>query len=256
MRPTLVLAYHGLGSYPRQLDPHNLMVEPGRFLRQIQTLRRRGYHFVPLRQLAVHLQEETVPRGLAAVTFDDGTVDNLEVVAPLLGELEVPATVFVCPGLLGNPHFDMPASAGVRLMDAEQLRELASSPLIEIGSHTREHVDLSHASSEEAYAEMTSSKQALEELLQRPVDSFAYPKCHYSPACPEAARRAGYTVAVTCGGLGGWRRWELGRESIDSLDGRVSFALKSRRLFMPLRESVLGRVTRRAVRPLRHARIR
>ena len=254
MKPALILAYHGLGSYPRTLDPHNLMVAPGRFAGQMRTLRRRGYRFMPLAQLAGMFDEGAPPRGVCAVTFDDGTVDNLQVLGPLLGELDVPVTVFACPGLLGSSHFAMPPAAGVRLLDAAELRELSANPLVEIGSHTNAHADLSDASAEEAFGEMTSSKAALEELLQRPVESFAYPKCGYSPACPDAARRAGYAAAVTCGGRGGWRRFELARESIDPLDGRVGFALKSRRLFFPLRESAPGRLARAVARPLRHGR--
>jgi peptidoglycan/xylan/chitin deacetylase (PgdA/CDA1 family) len=252
MRPPLVLAYHGLGSYPRTLDPHNLMVDAERFRAQMLTLRRRGYELVPLSRFADHLDGQAPPDGLGAVTFDDGTLDNLHVLAPLLAELRVPATVFVCPGLLGQAHFAMPAAAGVRLMNAEELRELASSPLIEIGSHTSEHTDLSTASRDEACEEMSSSKRELEELLQKPVVAFAYPRCVYSSACPDAAGRSGYAVAVTCGGLGGWDRFELSRESIDSLDGRAGFALKSRGLFRPLRDSLPGRAARSAVRSWRH----
>jgi peptidoglycan/xylan/chitin deacetylase (PgdA/CDA1 family) len=253
MPPSLVLAYHGLGCYPRDLDPHNLMVDPARFRSQLLTLRRRGYRFVPLLELAQQMGGGGTPaRGLCALTFDDGTVDNLEVLAPLLAELDAPATVFACPGLLGRSHFSMPPAAGVRLMNAQELRELAASPLVQIGSHTNEHVDLSRASSAEAHSEMVSSKAALEQLLQRPVETFAYPKCDYSPACPDAARQAGYALAVTCGGRGGWRPFELARESIDSLDRRVGFALKSRKLFFPLRDSLPGRAARTALRPLRH----
>jgi peptidoglycan/xylan/chitin deacetylase (PgdA/CDA1 family) len=218
----------------------------------MRTLHLRGYRFVSLRELAAHLDGDAPSDGTCAVTFDDGTVDNLTMVAPLLAELAVPATVFVCPGLLGQDHFSMPAAAGVRLMDADELLELASSTLVEIGSHTSTHADLSSASAEEAYREMVSSKSALEDLLQQSVDAFAYPKCGYSLACPDAARRAGYTVAVTCGDLGGRRRFELAREAVDSLDGRIGFALKSRRLFWPLRGSPPGRLARAAVRPLRH----
>ena len=252
MRSALVLAYHGLGRYPRALDPHNLMVDPARFRGQLHALRRRGYRFVPLSQFAERLDDGRPPGRTCVLTFDDGSVDNLEVVAPLLAELDVPATFFVCPGLLGEPHFAMPAQAQVRLLSGEQLRELASSPLVEIGSHTMTHTVLASASEEEAYREMADSKQALEGLLQLPVHSFAYPKCGYSPACPEAARRAGYAVAVTCADLGGWRRFELTREAIDSLDGRLGFALKSRRLFWPLWRSAPGRMARAAARPLRH----
>ena len=246
-----MLAYHGLGSFPRSLDPYNLMLEPTRFRAQVQALRRRGYRFVGLSELSGAL-EQPPPAGVCALTFDDGTVDNLEVLAPLLAELELPATIFVCPGLLGTPHFAMPAAAGVRLMDERQLQELARLPEVEIGSHTVTHADLSHASREQAYAEMVDSKRMLEELLQQAVPTFAYPKCDYSPECPEAARSAAYDVAVTCAGRGGWRRFELARESIDSLDGDLTFALKSRKLFLPLRESLPGRLATRALRPLRH----
>jgi peptidoglycan/xylan/chitin deacetylase (PgdA/CDA1 family) len=228
------------------------MVPPAQFRGQMEVLLRRDYRFVCLRELGEHIVASGHGGGVCALTFDDGTLDNLEIMAPLLAELKLPATVFACPGLLGERHFAMPAEAGVRLMNAEELRELAASPFVEIGSHTNAHVDLSAATSEEAYREMTSSKQALEDLLQKPVDTFAYPKCGYSSVCPDAARRAGYQVAVTCGGLGGWRPFELARESIDPLDGRVSFAMKSRKLFLPLRESLPGRLVRTVARPLRH----
>ena len=252
MRPPLVLAYHGLGSYPRTLDPHNLMVDPTRFRKQIRLLRRRGYRFMRLSQFAEYLDAGPPPGRTCVLTFDDGTLDSLEVILPMLLEFNVPATFFVCPGLLGEPHFDMPEQAGVRLMNATELRELSSSPLVEIGSHTMAHADLASASEEEAHREMVSSKNALEELLQLPAESFAYPKCGYSEGCPEAARRAGYSVAVTCAGLGGWRRFELARESIDSLDRRVGFALKSRGLLWPLWRSTPGKLARAMLRPLRH----
>jgi peptidoglycan/xylan/chitin deacetylase (PgdA/CDA1 family) len=229
------------------------MVQPERFLRQMLTLEQRGYSFVKLSRFVEHLDDSPSPQGICALTFDDGTVDNLTVLLPLLQEREVSATVFACPGLLGRGHFAMPPAAGVRFMTESELAELASSPLVEIGSHTTGHADLSNASAEEAYREMAASKQQLEELLQRRVDTFAYPKCRYSQACPDAARRAGYKVAVTCHSLGGWNRFELARESIDSLDGQLTFALKSRRLFWPLWHSAPGRAARAAARPFRHA---
>lgn len=252
MRPPLVLGYHSLGDCSAEHDPHNLMVKPKQFRDQILTLRRREYRFTPLLELVAQLDGGQQPKGVCSITFDDGTLDNLEVVAPLLADLGVPATFFVCPGLLGEPHPAFLPAAGVRMMREEELRELAASPFAQIGSHTVTHADLSGASAQQADHEMVSSKDALEALLQEPIESFAYPKCGYSDACPDAARRAGYAVAVTCGGRGGWRKFELAREGIDSLDGRLTFALKSRKLFWPLRESAFGRIARAAARPLRH----
>lgn len=246
-----MLAYHGLGRFPRELDPYNLMLDPARLRAQVRSLRRRGYSFVRLSQLAGWIDGRP-PRAVCALTFDDGTLDNLTLLAPLLRELRLPATVFACPGILGEPHFAMPPAAGVRLMDAGELQQLSRFEQIEIGSHTVAHTDLSRADGEQALADMSESKRMLEELLQREVGAFAYPKCDYSRACPQAAESAGYELAVTCAGRGGWKRFELARESIAAIDGRLTFELKSRKLFDPLRASSAGRLATRALRPLRH----
>ena len=251
-RPPLILAYHGIASLPRELDPHNLMVPAERFRAQIRSVQARGYEFVQMREFARRLRESGPPEGTCAITLDDGSADNHAVLPSLLDELGVPATLYVCPGLLGTPHFDLPAEAGVRLMNSEELLELAAKPNIEVGAHTVNHVDLSEAEGHVAYDEMVACKAALEELIGDEVVSFAYPYCRYSHESPAAAERAGYTSAVTCEGRGHWDPYELRRESIDPLDGRMLFALKSRGLFWTVRDSFAGRAIRALVRPIRH----
>jgi peptidoglycan/xylan/chitin deacetylase (PgdA/CDA1 family) len=176
------------------------------------------------------------------------------VLLPLLRELGVPATVFVCPGLLGQPNPFLPAETGLRLMDRDELLELAEDPLVEIGSHTVGHTVLAAASAEEAYREMAGSKQAVEELVGAEAASFAYPDCAYSPHCPAAAKRAGYTSAVTCGDRGRLAPFELHRESPDPMDGRLAFELKTRGLYYRARRSPPARLVRAATRPVRHRR--
>ena len=250
-RPPVVLNYHGLGSIPSELDPSNLFVEPERFRTQVEGLLGRGYEFVKLSEFADRLRERGAPPGICAITFDDGTLDNLEVLQGLAVDLGVPATVFVCSGLLGSPHPDLDPSAGVRLMTADELRELAAFDEIEIGSHTRLHRPLGDADEAQAYEEMVSSKRELEELVGRPVLSFAYPNGTYSAACPRAAERAGYKVAATCGLRGRWHPYELCRESITTLDGRVIFGIKSRGAWRTVRLSPPGRLAARLA-PSRH----
>ena len=88
--------------------------------------------------------------------------------------------------------------------------------------------------------------------LGEPIPSFCYPGCLYSPACPEAARKAGYTSAVTCGARGSWDPFQLKRETLHTPDGQVTFALKSRGLFYGIRETPPARLARWATRPYRH----
>jgi peptidoglycan/xylan/chitin deacetylase (PgdA/CDA1 family) len=251
-RAPVILAYHGLGEPPREDDPHNMMLPPAEFSRQVGLLRRRGHEFVRMAEVAARLHAGDDLSGVCALTFDDGGVDNHDVLAPLLERLTVPVTLFVCPGLLGEPHPFMSPRAGVRLMDEDELRAVARHPLVEVGSHTVSHTVLDHAGADEAYDEMAASKRMLEDLIGVEVASFAYPDCGYSRACPGAAERAGYTSAVTCGGRGGLRPFELSRESPNRLDGRLLFELKSRGLFTPLHRSLPGRAARAAMRRRRH----
>ena len=228
--PPLILAYHGIAEVAPEHDPDMLFVSPDRFRAQVERLRKRGYELVAMAEFARRLAAGGPPRGACALTFDDGTLDLHQRLLPILRDLGVPGTVFACPGLLGQAYPWSDAAADVRFMTAEELRELSRNPLIEVGSHTREHADLDEATLEGALEEMAESKHELEELIGAPVVSFAYPRCRYSPACPEAAERAGYTSAVTCGGKGSWSPFELRREMVHTPDGPLIFALKSRGL--------------------------
>jgi peptidoglycan/xylan/chitin deacetylase (PgdA/CDA1 family) len=247
----VILAYHGIADVDPRHDPDRLFVAPDRFRSQVETLLARGYELVAMAEFAKRLTAGP-PRDTCALTFDDGTLDMLERLLPILRDLGVPGTIYACPGLLGRPYPWADAAADVRLMTADELRELAGDPLIEVGSHTREHVDLDTATPDSALEEMTESKRELEEIVGDPVLSFAYPRCLYSPACPSAAERAGYTSAVTCSGRGDWSPYTLRREMIHTPDGRLTFAFKARGLFHATRDLPPVRLARWATRPYRH----
>jgi peptidoglycan/xylan/chitin deacetylase (PgdA/CDA1 family) len=249
----LVLAYHGLGEVPRGQDPDGLMVPPSSFRRHVGILRRRGYEFVTQSEFARRLRTTGgPPPATASLTFDDGPEDNATLLPGLLAELGVPATLFVNAGLLGEPYRWVAPETGIRVMSEAQLLEVAKHPLIEIGSHTSRHSVLADADEGAAHAEMEGSRIELEELLGVEVRSFAYPDCRYSPSCPAAAERAGYTSAVTCDGHGGWGPFELRRESPSPRDGRLAFELKARGQFHRVRALPPVRLARRATRRLRY----
>jgi peptidoglycan/xylan/chitin deacetylase (PgdA/CDA1 family) len=242
-----VLAYHAVGDVAPEHDPDHLVQPPDKLEWQLRSLGRRGYEFVLAAEFARRVRAGVPLDGVCAVTFDDGTTDNLTVLPEIAGRLGIPATVFACPGLLGQDDPYIAAESGLRLMAADELRELASLGF-EIGSHTNRHADLEAASAEDAYGDMRTSKEALEELLARPVETFAYPFCRYSAACPAAAERAGYLAAFTCGGRGGRLPFELRREMMDSADGRLAWALKTRRRYHETLELAPVRLARGARR--------
>jgi peptidoglycan/xylan/chitin deacetylase (PgdA/CDA1 family) len=251
-RPPLVLAYHGIAEIPSRHDPARLFVTPRRFRAHVRWLIRRGYRFLSMSALAPLLSGGAPPRGICALTFDDGSEDNATVLAPILRDLDIPATLYVCPGLLGQRYPWAAPDAGVRFMTEEALVALSRDPLIEIGSHTREHTMLTNATAEQAYREMVSSKRDLEELLGVEISSFAFPRCKYSPACVPAAKRAGYTSAATCGERGGWDAFELRREGVRRDDGALRFALKSRGVHRQIRDLRAVDLAARMTGPYRH----
>jgi peptidoglycan/xylan/chitin deacetylase (PgdA/CDA1 family) len=256
LRPPVILGYHGIADVEPAHDPVRLFVGPAAFRRQVRTLQRRGYEFLSIAEFARRLSSGTDMGGVCALTFDDGTEDHLTVLAPILSELGVPGTIYVCPGLLGKPYPWSHPDARVRMMSAAEVVELAQNPLVEIGSHTVDHTVLAEADADEAYREMAESKARLEDLLGREVPSFCYPRCLYSPECPAAARRAGHTSAVTCGKRGSWDPFELKRENLHTPDGPLTFALKSRGLYYGLRDVPPARLARAATRRYRHRRER
>jgi peptidoglycan/xylan/chitin deacetylase (PgdA/CDA1 family) len=230
---TVVLAYHSLGDVRRSQDPAGLVVSPARFRHHVAVLRRRGYEFVKQREFARRLHETGgPPRATASLTFDDGPEDNATLLPGLLEELNVPATLFVNVGLLGEPYRWVD---GVRVMSQEQLRSVAAHPLIEIGSHTSRHTSLADADEATASIELENARVELEELIALEVFSFAYPDCAYSPICPQVAEAKLFTSAATCGDRGSWNPFELKRASPSPGDGRLRFELKARGLFHPAR---------------------
>ncbi len=66
----------------------------------------------------------------------------------------------------------------------------------EVGAHSISHPHLNECSPEVAEYEITESKKQLEEILNQPVDSFAYPYRHYPENYKAILKQAGYKYAV------------------------------------------------------------
>lgn len=94
---------------------------------------------------------------------------------------------------------------GVSVIDAtddaglsrEQLRALARHPLATIGGHTTRHRDLTGLNEQEAYREISDNKLFLENLLDIPIEHFAYPYGACGAREADLAAQAGFKTAVT-----------------------------------------------------------
>jgi peptidoglycan/xylan/chitin deacetylase (PgdA/CDA1 family) len=94
--------------------------------RELRWLKRR-FQVVPLRSIVAAASNGGVLGSKVAITFDDGLRSNVEVAYPLLHRLAIPATFFVCPGLVDRARWLWTHESRRRLLrlDAAQRCELA-----------------------------------------------------------------------------------------------------------------------------------
>lgn len=186
-RPGLrVLAYHAIGT-PMEDDPRGTFnLEPGLFAAQMRHLRdQNAGRLLPLEVGALKREHPGI-----MVTFDDGYRDNLSVAAPILAELGIPFTVFVCTGAVAERRKGFLAPGDVR--------ELSKVPGAGIGSHSVSHVRLTECDDGTLGRELADSKSYLEDLLGIRVGPLAYPYGAVDRRVRDAAERAGYSIGATC----------------------------------------------------------
>ena len=95
----IILMYHRVAS--PAADPWNICVSPENFAGHMRALAQLA-DVVPLQELPTSLRKGRRSRPVAAVTFDDGYLDNLLAAKPVLDSLDIPATVFVPTGWIGD----------------------------------------------------------------------------------------------------------------------------------------------------------
>ena len=139
-------------------------------------------------------------RPVVVVTFDDG-FDNFRTRAwPLLSEFEVPCTFYVPVGFVeGTSGTPLRGAEGLRPIEWNALNELASEPLLTIGSHGWRHQDLRLLGVDELRRDLRQSRECLQDRTGAPVEHFCYPNAKWSRAV-ENEVRAVYRTAVVAGG--------------------------------------------------------
>jgi len=181
-----ILAYHTVGMPKMGLNDISLQ----RIRRQLEMTKIAGYRFVPATELVAQPEDTTPGDRRIALTFDDGFRSILTTVEPLLRELDIPWTAFVCSGLADGDkgHDDY--------LDWREIEGLAERG-VTIASHSVTHPNFATLTAAQTVDELERSRDALRDRLGIETTEFAIP-FGQSRDWPETARRAaadaGYTT--------------------------------------------------------------
>jgi peptidoglycan/xylan/chitin deacetylase (PgdA/CDA1 family) len=116
-------------------------------------------------------QESTSPpppvidRGVASISFDDGTIGQYRYARPVLRKNHLPGTYYVVSDALGW---------GTATINPKQARKLLAEGN-EIGNHTRDHKDLTRLTTAQATAEFADAQNAIESQVGVRPTTCAYP---------------------------------------------------------------------------------
>ncbi|MFA5144203.1 MAG: polysaccharide deacetylase family protein [Candidatus Omnitrophota bacterium] len=181
-----ILMYHSIDSGNKDTK---LSVSPESFARQMEFLYKNHYNVVSLEKAAAYIKRKDMPpRKTVAITFDDGFRNNYLYAYPVLKKYGLPATMFIVVDWVGtSPNF----------MNWDEIREMADSGIIAIGSHSKEHHWLLNSSDDILKQELGWSRRILEERTGRRVSSFCYPMGAFDGRAKAAAAAAGYVCAVS-----------------------------------------------------------
>ena len=221
LRPPVVLVYHGVAEAPAADDPVRLLTPPRNLDAHIRLLRAHRYEF----RTAAGLTDGGPPSaGVAALTFDDGWANWCTTALPVLTAHGISATFYVCPGLWGQQHPDLPSTPEGRLLGREDAIELHAAGM-ELGAHSLTHPDLRKLPDRELEREVRGSKEAVEELTGRACETFAYPFGFHDRRVERAVESAGFRLGFAWL-PGPWRQFAAPRLPAPSRRGRAGLALK------------------------------
>ena len=120
------------------------------------------------------------------LTFDDGYEDNYTYMFPILKKYNIKATVYMIAYKIDKPGY----------LTTEQIKEMSASGLVQFGSHTLDHPELTYLSEADIKAQLEGSRWLISEVTGKAVTTVAYPSGSYDERVMAIAREL-YEFAYT-----------------------------------------------------------
>jgi len=192
-----ILMYHSIESMPKSTIMRSLHVPPKRFKFQMWMLKMLGYRGLSLKELQPYLDGDKQGK-VVGITFDDGYQNNLIYAAPIMIKYNFSATCYIVSENIGSSNsWDLNHNITQRpLMTEGEIHQWISLGM-DIGAHTKTHVDLTSISEHEATEEIVECKEYLEKIFNVEVSDFCYPFGRFNELICNIVKNAGYISATS-----------------------------------------------------------
>ena len=132
------------------------------------------------------IEKDHSNKKVVALTFDDGYVDFYTNAFPILKKYNLKANLYVILNYKNEKY-----------LNSNQIKEIADSGLVSVGSHTKSHVSLKELTDEELEEELKGSKEELESMIGKKVKTICYPMGLYnSKVMKVSAKYYDYGLAI------------------------------------------------------------
>ena len=177
-----ILCYHQIRPYKPDDSPtaKPYIVPPTVFKDQMKALHDSGYQTILPDQLRNYLLSgEELPEKSVLISFDDGCDEQFDVTREVLDPYKMKAAYFIMTVAINRPNY----------MKADQIKALSDEGH-SIGLHTWDHNNVKKYQGEDWVKQIEKPKAALEKIIGKPVEHFAYPFGLWNPeAIPELKSR-------------------------------------------------------------------
>lgn len=189
-----VLLYHRITNNQSVIGKHKIYVWEKQLLKQLEYLKTAGYETITFEDL--HKEPTLDLHKKVILTFDDGYEDNYSLLFPALKKYGFKAVIYLVTQIDHNAWGVKEGEPKVNMMTAAMIREMSDYG-IEMGGHTRHHVNLLQTPPALQEQEIRGSLEDVEKITGKKVLSFAYPFGGINPSIKEITQKAGYNYAVS-----------------------------------------------------------
>ncbi len=189
-----VLLYHRIVNKHSVIGKHKIYVWENELEKQLEYLKKNGYETITFFDLQENPTMNLKKKVL--ITFDDGYEDNYTLLFPLLKKYNFKAVIYLVTQVNHNSWGVNEGEPRINMMTDEQ-KKIMSDYGIEMGGHTRTHIDLSKCSETQCLNEIAGCKSDVEKLTGKKAISFAYPFGGINEAVKRVTKQADYIYAVS-----------------------------------------------------------